>query len=415
MRPWQTGDHNVVFNNGTHDFYPTVVLISLDGVINHDLDLHRTPYLTDEGVRAKWMTPSFPSITFPNHWSIVTGLYPETHGIISNYFYDSALNDTFNYKDPTHSWDAKWWGGEPIWNSAVRQNKSAGVIMWPGSSTSFDGLRPTYEIPYDDYMTPNEKVDQALDWLDLPLDDRPQFIGLYIPQVDQAGHRYGPYANQTLEQLSIADAGIGRLLDGLKKRNLEEGVHVIIVSDHGMSATDRSRLIFYEDVLTDEELSLIWRIEASPLLAIRPHPHLDEDKAVEMLYQGFKRLQAQLDEPHFEVFRRQDIPSRYKFSNNARIAPLLIIPDPGWNLVTHAEFDPDHEEVYHPRGTHGYDNMSPESRAFFVAKGPTFEKQQVLKPFWNVELYQVMARILDLEPAINNGSLGGHLQPERFD
>ncbi|KAF7728667.1 hypothetical protein EC973_005704 [Apophysomyces ossiformis] len=354
---------------------------------------------------------SYP-ITFPNHWTLVTGLYPENHGIIANYFWDSDLNETFNYKSPAQSWDAKWWGGEPIWNTAERQNKLAGVVMWPGCSTSFNGLHPSYVVPYNDDMTPEEKMDQALNWLDLPFESRPQFIGLYIPQIDQAGHRYGPYANETLTQLARADASIGRLLSGLKARNLDSFVHVMVVSDHGMSATDKSRLIFYDDVLTDEELSLMWRIESSPLLAIRPPPHLQEGKAVETLYQAFKRLQNQLAKPHFQVYKREHIPARYQFSNNSRIAPLLVVPDPGWNLVTHAEFDPDHQDVYHPRGTHGYDNLSPQSRAIFVAQGPTFKKRGILKPFWNVEVYQVMTHILQLEPAPNNGTMEGHLTLE---
>ncbi|KAI8375924.1 alkaline-phosphatase-like protein [Radiomyces spectabilis] len=405
----------IIYNNGTHDFHPTVIFISLDGVVNHDLDLSITPHLSrlaKEGQRAHWMTPSFPPITFPNHWSLVTGLSVEAHGIIGNYFFDPARNKSFNYKSPADSWDADWWGGEPIWITAERQQKTAGVIMWPGCSSVFYGVQPSLSVAYSDNVSFDDKVDIALGWLDLPLEDRPQFVGLYVPEIDQKGHAYGPYASQTLKQLQMADGTIGRLLKEIDARNLTNIVHIMVVSDHGMSATDKSRLIYLDDGLTQEELDLIWRTENFPALAIRPYPHADEEQAVDTLYRAFKRFQGQLDEPHFEVYKRKDIPDRFRFRNNDRIAPLFVLPDPGWNFVKRSEFDPEHDD-FHPRGTHGYDNLSPESRAIFVARGPTFEPG-VLKPFTNTELYQVMSRVLQLEPAPNHGLLNGKLELDSY-
>ncbi|CEI95512.1 hypothetical protein RMCBS344292_09696 [Rhizopus microsporus] len=407
-----SSSNHIIYNNGTHDFAPTVLLISLDGVVNNDLDLSVTPVLSrmaKEGSRAEYMTPSFPPITFPNHWSLVTGLYPESHGIVGNYFYDPVLNDSFYYKSPEHSWDSKWWGGEPIWITAVKQNKKSGVIMWPGCSTSFEGLRPTYTVAFDNFVTFDEKVDQVFDWIDLPIEDRPQFIGLYVPQVDQAGHTYGPFANETMRQLSIADKSIGRLLRGITERNLTDIINVIVVSDHGMSQTDKTRLIYYDEELTEEELSLIWQIETYPILGIRLHPAIkNEEDAVEKLYRAFKRLQQKTG--HFEVYKKKDIPERYHFSHNIRIPPLLVLPDVGWNLVTHQEYDPALGQDYSPKGVHGYDNLSPESRAIFVGRGPNFPKNKKIKPFWNVELFNVMSRILNLKPTNNNNTLNGVLQ-----
>ncbi|GAA5808176.1 hypothetical protein MFLAVUS_001561 [Mucor flavus] len=411
-----TGDEEQgpTYSNGTHEFAPTVIFISLDGVVNHDLDLHLTPVLSgiaERGARADYMTPSFPPITFPNHWSLVTGLYPESHGIVGNYFYDPQLNDSFYYKSPDKSWDSKWWGGEPIWITAVRQKKKSGVIMWPGCSTEFNGLRPTYSVAFNDHIKFDDKVNQVFDWFDLPLQDRPQFVGLYVQQIDQAGHKYGPYANETLTQLNLADQSIGKLLQGLKERNLTDIVNLMIVSDHGMSESDNDRLIYYDEVLTAEEMDLIWRVETEPTLGIRIHPSLDETASVDKLYRAFRRLHNSLDTPHFEVYKREDFPSRYHFRDNVRIAPLLVLPDPGWNFVTHQRFNSSHGE-YSPRGVHGYDNLSPESRAIFVAQGPDFPTQKMLRPFWNVELYSVMSRILHLKPANNNNTLNGLLEVE---
>lgn len=184
----------------------------------------------------------------------------------------------------------------------------------------------------------------------------------------------------------------------------------MVVSDHGMSESDASRLIYYDDVLTKEELSLIWRVEAQPTLGIRIHPSRNETESVEILYQAFKRLHKSLETPHFEVYKKEDFPDRFHYRNNDRIAPLLVLPDPGWNLVTRKEFDPHYGNVYSPRGVHGYDNLSPESRAIFVAQGPDFPKKKVIEPFWNIELYDVMARILHLKPTENNNTLNGLLK-----
>ncbi|KAI8060029.1 alkaline-phosphatase-like protein [Gongronella butleri] len=408
-----------VYNNGTHDFYPTVFLISLDGVVNHDLDLHVTPHLSklaDQGGRAHWMTPSFPPITFPNHWSLVTGLYPEAHGIVGNYFWDPVLNDTFNYKSPEHSWDAKWWGGEPIWNTATRQGKKSGVIMWPGCSTVFKGdQQPTYVVPFQNNVPIDEKVDMALDWLDLPLEDRPQFIGLYVPEVDQAGHSNGPYANQTLTALHKADAGIGRLMEQFAARNLTDIVQLIVVSDHGMSATSTKRLIFIDDELEADELALIWSVEMLPNLAIRVSPLLeDQEGAIDKLFRAFERVRAKYggDDAPFNVYKKQDIPARFHFRDNERIPPLVVLPDPGWSLISHDQYDPNKDKSLQPRGMHGYDNLSPQSRAIFVTHGPNWPGETVFKPFWNVELYQAMAKILELKPSPNNGTMNGKLPTE---
>jgi predicted AlkP superfamily pyrophosphatase or phosphodiesterase len=211
-----------------------------------------------------------------------------------------------------------------------------------------------------------------------------------------------------LTALHLADQSIGRLLEGLEERNLTDIVNVIVVSDHGMSTTDSSRLIYYDDVLTKEELGLIWTIEAYPTLGIRPRLDLDQDEAVETLYQAFRRLYDSLETPHFKVYKKQDFPDRFQFRDNVRIPPLLVLPDAGWNFVTHKDYHGG--APYQPRGVHGYDNLSPESRAIFVAQGPNFPKGKSVAPFWNIELYNVISRILHLKPSSNNNTLNGILE-----
>ena len=281
--------------------------------------------------------------------------------------------------------------------------------MWPGCSTIFENdLQPSMVIDFDNDVTFDEKVDLGLNWLDLPIEDRPQFINMYVQQIDQAGHRYGPYANETLTQLQKADKSIGRLLDGLERRNLTHIVHLIIVSDHGMSATSDSRTIFYDDEFTKDEMSRIKSVEGDPLLLIRPHN--EEDDSVDVLYNAFLRLQ-QKNGGHMRVYKRQDIPDRFQFKSHVRIPPLMVLPDNEWIITTR-------DRKWSSKGVHGYDNLDPQSRAIFVGAGPTFwEDHQpgtVLEPFWNVELYSLFTRILDLEPAANNGTLKGYLKSEEL-
>ncbi|CAM0141239.1 hypothetical protein VKS41_004058 [Umbelopsis sp. WA50703] len=402
-----------IYNNGTHDFKQTFIMISLDGTVNDYLDRGITPNLeaiASQGVRAQYMNPSFPSVTFPNHWTLVTGLYPETHGVVGNVFYDPTTNKTFNYKSPKQSWDSEWWGGEPIWITSELQNITSAVNMWPGCSATLKGKRPTYEVPYSDRVSSLEKMDKALGWLDLPAEERPQSINLYIPTVDQHGHKYGPYDNRTLRALQDVDGTIGHLLKGLDDRHLSDIVHIIVVSDHGMSESDNSRLIYYDDILDEKALGNIWKIEGWPLLGIRPYP--GKEDTIQDIYEQLYR-HSLLPDAKYEVYLRSDMPPKYHFSNNnERIPPLIAIPRDGWNFVTHKQFD-DPSQVYQPRGVHGYDNFGRQSRAIFVAKGPLFDwdfqRGQRLKPFINVEVYGILNRILGLTPASNNGTMSGKM------
>jgi predicted AlkP superfamily pyrophosphatase or phosphodiesterase len=216
---------------------------------------------------------------------------------------------------------------------------------------------------------------------------------------------------QTLDALHAVDATIGRLLKGLETRNLSDIIHVIIVSDHGMSESDNSRLIYYDDILDNKALDNIWKIEGWPLLGIRPYPGRGEEATTE-IYKQFYNGSLQPD-AKYEVFLRSNMPQKYHFSNSERISPVIAIPRDGWNFVTRKQFS-DPTKVYEPRGVHGYDNFGRQSRAIFVAKGPLFDWDFVrgskLKPFGNIEVYSVLSRILGLSPAPNNGTLNGHLK-----
>ncbi|KAI8344089.1 alkaline-phosphatase-like protein [Chlamydoabsidia padenii] len=361
------------------------------------------------GMQAEYMLPSFPSITFPNHWTLATGLYPESHGIVGNEFYDPTLKEKFIHKKPLISRQSKWWRGEPIWKTASNQNKLSGVVMWPGSGVPT--MKPDYFMDYDRNTPAVSKMDTVLDWLDLPLEKRPQMISVYIPQIDQKGHGGGPDGPDMNRILHNMDDAIGHLLDGLKDRNLNSHVNVVIVSDHGMAATHKTRVIYYDDILSAESLSYLMKREVWPLLNLRPR----EDAPPHALQQVYDELlnytKHHQDDVHFQVFLRQDVPSHYHYSNNNRITPILVIPDVGYSFALHEEFDIGSGKEYRPFGNHGYDNHAVEMRAIFLARGPFVEQRwgrgTIVEPFQNTEVYDFVASTLNLEPSPNNCTLCG--------
>ncbi|OZJ02326.1 hypothetical protein BZG36_04293 [Bifiguratus adelaidae] len=361
------------------------------------------------------MNPSFPSVTFPNHWTLATGLYPESHGIVGNEFYDPELHESFFYKDPKLSWDSKWWHGEPIWITTVLQNVSSAVLMWPGCSTTIHNTTPTYHVDYSDDLSLDDKVDVALNWLDIEnVDERPQLIALYFPDVDQMGHRNGPDSKEVNQVISQADTMIGRLVAEIDDRGLSDWVNIVVTSDHGMSNSSLDRLIFYDEILSPDLMQYVGETEAWPLLGIRPNT---SDLGIQQRMYDELALWAELHHhPHYQVYQRPDIPEKWHFSHSQRITPILAVPDLGWAFVTHSTFDIKTRKVYRPIGIHGYDNFEEEMRAIFVAKGPAFEamvggRGKVVQGFQNIELYEVLAGILRVHPAPNNATLHGRLLP----
>ncbi|RUP51395.1 nucleotide pyrophosphatase [Jimgerdemannia flammicorona] len=407
----RTYDPSKLMSNGTHQFASTIIIVSLDGFRADYLDHGFTPNIVQlgrDGIRAEYMIPSFPSTTFPNHYTLATGLYPESHGIVGNHFFDPHLNESFYYKNLT-SWDSKWWGGEPIWITSVLQNKSSAVLMWPGSDTVIHAASPTYHVRYDPSMTLATKVSNILNWIDLPIEKRPQLLTAYASDVDKGGHKGGPDSKEVDMALGDLDLMIKDLVLGLAARNLSEIVNLVIVSDHGMMSTSTSRLVFYDDILTPDAFARIGIQEGWPLLLLRP----TDANATADIYAQLLNHTRSVPSSGFTVYLREDVPPRFHFSATERIAPIVAIPDVGYAFVTHKEFD-ENGKTYHPLGTHGFDNQAPEMRALFIARGPAFNgvlgAGKTVKAFENVEIYGIVARTLGLTPAPNNGTMGGQLQ-----
>ena len=249
----------------------TVVLIGLDGF--HPSYLERAPsrhlrQLAGAGVRARSLIPVFPTVTFPNFYTMATGLYPEHHGIVSNTMVDSTLG-RFKLGDTAAVRNPRWWGGEPIWATAVRQGKRAATFFWPGSDVAIGGVRPTWYKMFDAAVPNAVRVTEVLDWLSLPADRAPALITVYFGDVDDAGHQFGPDAPETDAAIARVDSAVGAIMNGLKQRRLEGRVNLVVVSDHGMARVEPGRLIYLDDFVDPSTVDIV---DLGPMLSLSPRP-----------------------------------------------------------------------------------------------------------------------------------------------
>ncbi len=368
-----------------------LILVSIDGFRADYLDRGVTPNLmrlAANGVRAQAMRPAFPSLTFPNHYTLATGLYPDHHGIVHNIFFDPDTGARYQYNDRRTTDDPHWWGGEPIWVGAEKHGIRAATMFWPGSDTAINGVWPTHWLLYDERYTPEQRVDTLLRWLDLPRRERPRFLTLYFDQVDHAGHHGGPDSTEVNAAVASVDAAIGRLLAGLARRGLDGKANLVIVSDHGQANSGPNRLVFVDDLI---DVARARPATLGILAGFRPEP----DYAAE--------LEGKLLVPHehFRCWRKEAMPERLHYGTNARIPPLECLADVGWSLTTHAWVDSKNGET--ARGEHGYDVDAPEMRALFLAAGPSFKHGFVAPVFDNVHVYVLLARLLGIPAAPNDG------------
>ena len=370
----------------------SVVLISLDGFRWDYLDRPGAVHLralAAAGVRAERMVPAFPSKTFPNHYSIVTGLYPEHHGIVANSMQDSVLGH-FAIGDNPATQDGRWWFGEPIWVTAEKQGVRSASYFWPGSEAPIEGVRPTWYKKYDGKVPRADRVRDVLDWLALPADSAPRMITAYFSDADDAGHSYGPLSAQVDSAIVRVDSAVGAIVDGIAKMGLTGKVNVIVVADHGMTEISGARSIFLDDYLSLDSLEVI---DWTPVAAIAPKQGRDN-----YVYAKLHGANS-----HLAVYRKADVPARFHFNEGSRITAIVAIADEGWTITTHQRAS------RAPRGgsggTHGYDNQLPSMGALFVAEGPAFKRGLRVPPFQNIHVYALLAQLLHLQPAHTDGSL----------
>jgi len=367
-----------------------VVLVSLDGFRWDYAKRFGARHLLALGKQGAWapegMLPSYPSLTFPNHYAIVTGLYPEHNGLVANSFYDPERDARYAMTDAKAMTDASWYSGIPLWSLAESQGMRSACFFWPGSEAKIAGFQPTYYLKFDDKIDDNTRIGQVLAWLKLPEADRPHFITLYYSEPDHEGHQFGPDAPETRAAALKVDELVGKLKAGLDATHLP--IDLVVVSDHGMVKAEGGW------VTLDQFAGLAGFETAGPLL----YGKTEEDRA--RAYNQLKKASEK-----FVAYRRKDVPAGLNYNQNPRAGDPVIVATGPYAIRAHGPAAGT-EDRPPSAGVHGFDaRKMPEMKASFFAAGPDIVAGKTVSPFENVNLYPWLAHLLGLEAPKSDGSL----------
>lgn len=372
--------------NATHAAPAPLILVSIDGFHPDNLERGLTPTLdrlAAEGTRARWLVPAFPTLTFPNHYTQVTGLDPDQHGIVHNTMVDAALPDEFRLSNRAAVGDGRWWGGVPVWVSVARAGLRSATLFWPGSEAEIAGHRPDDWRPYDERLLPGARVDQVLAWLDRPAPERPAFITLYFELVDTVGHAEGPRSKRLDAAIAAIDRALARLVRGLEARGLLDQVNLVLVSDHGMAATSPRRIARLDRLVERDDVVVRYFGTIVPV-----EPVAGRAATVARALVGRHR--------GMQCWDKAQLPARFRHGRHPRVAPIVCLADTGW-LIADAAWMARNRD-WRGGGAHGYDNHAPAMRALFVAHGPAFRRAAVVDPLQARDVYGVVMGALGLPP-----------------
>ena len=365
-----------------------LLLISIDGLRADVIGTGTLPTvdaLARRGVHAEWMNPSYPTLTFPNHYTLVTGLRPDRHGIVHNNFRDPQLGVFMSKEDSAR--DGRFWKGEPIWSVAEKAGIASATMFWPGSEAEIVGHRPRYWRKFDRNLNPHDRVQQVLAWLDLPMTERPRLVTLYFEQFDVAAHATSTFSAESKAALRAIDDALAMLLAGLETRGLHERSNVIVLSDHGMSDVRAENVRYLDDRLDASLYDVGWWGQIAGVT-----PKVATTAQVEAALLG--------RHDHYACWRKAEMPAQWKFGSSARIPPIVCQADTDWRVMLRR-----HPEQQALKGEHGFVPEDPQMRAAFIATGPAFRKSTTLPAFDNVDVYPLLAHLLGITPAPNDGML----------
>ena len=376
---------------------PYLIMVSLDGFKWDYPEMTETPHLDkieNDGVRAKSLQPIFPSKTFPNHYSLATGMYADKNGLVANTFYDPDFDEWYSLRDTNAVRDAKWYGGEPIWVTAEKQNVKTASYFWVGSEAPIGEIQPTYFYTYDHNKPFDARVSQVIDWMNLPHSERPHLILLYFHEPDSKGHNFGPDSEKTMETVREMDDIIGDLRRKIGETSIADSVNLLVVSDHGMTELDTAKLIFIDDVIDKSQVrDLGWG----------PYSLLDVLDNVQI--PKIKKTLETLD--NCQVFLRDEIPERFHCRNQKRMLDILVLADLGWTITTHDGFS----RFGIPIGMHGYDNFEIDMHGIFYAIGHSIQAGVKLETIENIQIYPLICEILGIVP---NPEIDGKIEKTKM-
>ncbi|MBN8802433.1 MAG: phosphodiesterase [Lysobacteraceae bacterium SCN 69-123] len=369
---------------------PTVLLLSIDGLRADMVERGHSPNLARlarEGVRSVGMSPSYPSLTFPNHYTLVTGLRPDHHGIIHNSMRAEDLGD-FRLDNRDAVTNPAWWGGEPIWVGVEKAGYKSATWSWPGSEAAIQGVHASQWHAYDESVPLPERMHQVLSWLQgAPDGHKPRLVAAYMEQVDKAGHTYGPDSPEYANALQQVDAAIGQLLDGMRRDGLLDQTNVIVVSDHGMATVPDGQVIATEDMVAPE---IAREVSVGQSVGFAPQPGREREAEKALLGAH----------PHYDCWKKDRLPARWHYGSHPRIPPIVCQMHEGWDALTRKSIA---RRPPGSRGSHGYDPALPSMQAVFVARGPSFRQGVLLPRFDNVDVYPLLARLTGITAAPNDG------------
>ena len=373
-------------------------MISFDGFRSDYLDWYDTPNMdrfTSEGVRAKGLIPVFVSKTFPNHYSIATGLYAENHGLIGNHFYEPLLDDDYSLSDRSKVEDPKFYEGEPIWVTAEKNNIQTASYFWVGSEAPINNTYPTRWKRYEHDFPFNSRIDSVVNWFSMPKKQRPKLCLLYFHEPDHTGHETGPKSDETAMMVHEIDSLFGTLITKLEQLPIAKNLNILVVSDHGMTEISSERTI---DLSNHIETSKMKQEGSGPYSLLYDMDKNEIGNIVDKLNTV----------PKISAYAKKDIPDRYHFKRHHRIKDILVIADEGWYIKNQAISSASKVGAYIPKGgTHGYDNQLKSMHALFIANGPAFKKGITVPPFENVNIYPLICQILNIDP---NKNIDGNLE-----
>lgn len=369
---------------------PYVILVSFDGFRYDYVKNFNPPHFKEfiaGGAQAEAMIPSFPSKTFPNHYSLVTGLVPGHHGLVDNSFYDRGRKQFYSMRDKAKVSDPYYYGGVPLWELAKKNNMKSASFFWVGSELTDEQRRPDYFFPFDDKVDPRKRVAQVIDWLKLPAAERPHMITLYFSFPDHEAHEFGPNAPETKQAVLRADSLLGELMIGVKATQLP--VNVILVSDHGMSelTVAQETYIFLGKLINRKDTSVV-----AVNGGTQTHLYIRNKQKRDSLYSALKS-----NEKNFKVLKREEFQPQWKYQTD-RTGDLMIVAAEGHYIREGSgeQFSPNMKPGS-KFGVHGYDpEQVPDMRGIFYAQGPNIKRGFVLKPFQNIHVYPLIVKILGL-------------------
>jgi alkaline phosphatase D len=366
-----------------------VIMVSLDGFRWDYADRANLPnlrFIAQAGVKAEALIPCFPTKTFPNHYSIATGLYPDEHGIVDNSFYDPWMNEEYVIRKREAVTNPDFYGGEPIWVTAEKQEVTSATFFWVGSEAPIQGIRPTYWKEYSKQLPFGDRIDTVIHWLSLPREIRPHLIMLYMEEPDAISHTFGPDSPQTDSVIHVMDSLIGILIHKMQALPHYPLIDLIVLSDHGMGNISEDKVVFLADHLQQGWIETYYG--GNPVYNLSA-----SEDCLQLAYQALKKVD------HITVWKANKIPKHLHYGKNPRCGDLVVVADSGWSVRW------DNRGRYESGGTHGYVPENRDMHAIFYAMGPSFKTGYAQPSFSNLDVYSLIARILDLKPAKTSGSI----------